>query len=574
MLIQLKNPAFSFFLEKFVEILKNLKNKQGLMTLFEVGTIDLTKKMMTTMLLLFLLITTPIISINNEEIKKWINNNNPGQQQQQLNDGSSSSYLTPKQLKNNLFMVINQLRFLKATKRRRRLNDKLEDNQLINWQDRILQENINNPPESTTTTTTSTQQQHENLIDVVNERVANVVDNSSTLDVFNPESKVKDALNSPTNNNNNNDESTTSTTTPPKNINNENTIDLSNKHHNGQYLQTTTNADIVALVMAMVVAILILPFALLYRLNTRFRNAILLLSGSGVILKSSRKRSVDILSGGNNNTSSSGGGGNNSNGNNSSNVLGMDYYEPKTVNVPANFRSVLSMQDLSRLATFLPLRLNIKDWKLLFATEIHGFNLATAYRKIANNGPCLAAVMDANRHVFCGFCSESLEIHGPMQTFGNGECFVASVHPEFRVFPWRPGNETHFVMASDSFMAFGGGGGMAIWLDATFERGTSERCATYGTNKTIASQESFKCVAVEMWGFVTPSIRTTLSRTALSTVHGVMGRLTRKSSTSTLTAVVGGSSNTHNISGISGSSGISSMGMGMGGGGGITGDLV
>jgi hypothetical protein len=46
-----------------------------------------------------------------------------------------------------------------------------------------------------------------------------------------------------------------------------------------------------------------------------------------------------------------------------------------------------------------------------------------------------------------------------------------------------------------------GGGAFALYFDAYFERGTSGHSATYG-NEVLASKETFKCLAVEVWGFV------------------------------------------------------------------------
>ena len=56
------------------------------------------------------------------------------------------------------------------------------------------------------------------------------------------------------------------------------------------------------------------------------------------------------------------------------------------------------------------------------------------------------------------------------------------------------------VLVSDTMLAFGGGGKFALWLDSSFEHGTSEPSSTFD-NVCLASEEQFKPVSVELWGF-------------------------------------------------------------------------
>jgi hypothetical protein len=48
---------------------------------------------------------------------------------------------------------------------------------------------------------------------------------------------------------------------------------------------------------------------------------------------------------------------------------------------------------------------------------------------------------------------------------------------------------------------FEGGGSFALYLDGSLEKGTSGRCATYN-NPPLAGRDTFKCLVVEVWGFV------------------------------------------------------------------------
>ncbi len=174
---------------------------------------------------------------------------------------------------------------------------------------------------------------------------------------------------------------------------------------------------------------------------------------------------------------------------------------------PATFHSVVSDTSLRRLAQALPARLALRDWKLLYAAELHGYSLATAYARAAGAGPFVLVVMDRRRCVFGAFCSESLRAGGAggMSYYGTGESFLFQMEPAFRVHRWSGRNE-QIVLSSKEVLAFGGGGKFALWLDAVFEHGSSEEgSTTFEDYRCLASQEMFKCCAVEMWGFTEPS---------------------------------------------------------------------
>ena len=193
------------------------------------------------------------------------------------------------------------------------------------------------------------------------------------------------------------------------------------------------------------------------------------------------------------------------------------------------FQPVLSQKGAQRLIPHLPFHLTAKDWQLLYASKLHGYSLHSAYRRISAMGPCVLVGMDVNRGVFACFCSENLKPNGASY-FGNGECWVASLSPRFQVFKWTPGSNEQFVLATDSFLAFGGGGTFALWLDAQFDRGTSEPNTTYGNATFLASSEIFQIVSIEVWGFAPPSLRSSLRTKAMSTVSSVMGRIASKTS--------------------------------------------
>ena len=74
-----------------------------------------------------------------------------------------------------------------------------------------------------------------------------------------------------------------------------------------------------------------------------------------------------------------------------------------------------------------------------------------------------------------------------------------------------PNSNKLFVMATDDFVAFGGGGAgkkgggeggsFALYLDGELGMGTSCKTGTYANNAGVASSDEFMIVALEVWAF-------------------------------------------------------------------------
>jgi len=207
-------------------------------------------------------------------------------------------------------------------------------------------------------------------------------------------------------------------------------------------------------------------------------------------------------------------------------------FQPRLLALPNNaaFRSVFSPTDVALLVKHLPYHLSAKDWRLLFSTEADGFSLHALYRRTSGQGPCVLGVMDTNRNVLAAFCSESIKLSGRTH-FGNGECFVAAVHPVTAVHHWSGGSNVSFVCANDAFLSFGSNG-FALCVDAALERGTSEKCETFGNpgSLLLAQQESFsfKIVTLEVWGFSSPSVAKLGTTALFNTVHGVVAKMSKE----------------------------------------------
>lgn len=149
------------------------------------------------------------------------------------------------------------------------------------------------------------------------------------------------------------------------------------------------------------------------------------------------------------------------------------------------------------VAEVLPRRLGIKDMRLLYSTEQHGCSLRTAFHLIEGKGPCVVIVLDVNGHIFGAFCSEPPQPLAQYQ--GSGESCLFTVHPNQRVYRWSHSNALFFI-GGPHFMGFGSGPAYGLYLDDSFENGSSGASDTYH-NDCLASAVDFRVVKVEIWGF-------------------------------------------------------------------------
>ena len=189
---------------------------------------------------------------------------------------------------------------------------------------------------------------------------------------------------------------------------------------------------------------------------------------------------------------------------------------PKLLGSTSDPPSVLSQQQLQLLWRALPPRIRIRDWSLLYSTEQHGCSLRTALHRCERQGPTVLLVLDGQGHIFGVFCSESWRQSDLKHYGGNGETFLFKVHPEFSVYKWTRAND-HFMLVAHDFVAFGSGegatgagaagaggpagfGGAGIYLDSSFEYGSSKRSLTFD-NEPLGGSDDFKAIKVEVWGF-------------------------------------------------------------------------
>eukprot|EP01126_Amoeba_proteus_P056853 TRINITY_DN7200_c0_g1_i6.p1 TRINITY_DN7200_c0_g1~~TRINITY_DN7200_c0_g1_i6.p1 ORF type:complete len:591 (-),score=128.19 TRINITY_DN7200_c0_g1_i6:117-1805(-) len=159
---------------------------------------------------------------------------------------------------------------------------------------------------------------------------------------------------------------------------------------------------------------------------------------------------------------------------------------------------VLTEKDRIQICGWLPERLQLSDWILLYGTQQHGISLNTFYHNTEEKGPSIVVIRTNKKNVFGGFASESWKKTSGF--YGTGESFLFQLHPTPHTFSWTEKTH-HFQYSTEDSIAMGGGGGtFGFWLDSEFYHGTSAPCITFG-NPQLSDQEQFIAIYVEVWGF-------------------------------------------------------------------------
>ncbi|CAL9228502.1 unnamed protein product [Arabidopsis halleri] len=163
---------------------------------------------------------------------------------------------------------------------------------------------------------------------------------------------------------------------------------------------------------------------------------------------------------------------------------------------------LLSDQSRCSLYTSLPALVQGRKWILLYSTWRHGISLSTLYRKsLLWPGLSLLVVGDRKGSVFGGLVEAPL-IPTDKKYQGTNSTFVftnKSGQPTI----YRPtaGANRFYTLCSKEFLALGGGGRFALYLDSELLSGSSAYSETYG-NSCLANSQDFDVKEVELWGFV------------------------------------------------------------------------
>lgn len=162
---------------------------------------------------------------------------------------------------------------------------------------------------------------------------------------------------------------------------------------------------------------------------------------------------------------------------------------------------LLSENTRRALYISLPVLIQQRKWVLLYSTWRHGISLSTLYRRsMLCPGHCLLVVGDQKGAVFGGLVEAPLRPTNKRKYQGTNSTFVftnLSSHPVI----FRPtGANRYFTLCSTDFLALGGGGHFALYLDGDLMSGSSSSSETFG-NSCLAHSQDFDVKEVELWGF-------------------------------------------------------------------------
>lgn len=178
--------------------------------------------------------------------------------------------------------------------------------------------------------------------------------------------------------------------------------------------------------------------------------------------------------------------------------------EPARTNIPDISEPSVLLSEKTRSALYLslPALVQGRKWVLLYSTWRHGISLSTLYRRsMLWPGLSLLVVGDCKGAVFGGLVEAPLRPTNNRKYQGTNSSFVFTDSPGHPVI-FRPTGANHYyTLCSTDFLALGGGGHFALYLDGDLLNGSSSASETYG-NSCLAHTEDFEVKEVELWGFV------------------------------------------------------------------------
>ncbi|KAL1066733.1 hypothetical protein V6Z11_D12G080800 [Gossypium hirsutum] len=165
-------------------------------------------------------------------------------------------------------------------------------------------------------------------------------------------------------------------------------------------------------------------------------------------------------------------------------------------------KSLLSREKTrNALYASLPAIVQGRKWLLLYSTWRHGISLSTLYRRsMLWPGLSLLVVGDRKGAVFGGLVEAPLKPTNKKYQ-GTNSTFVFTDRPGDPVIFRPTGANRYFTLCSTEFLAIGGGGHFALYLDSDLLNGSSSFSETYG-NPCLALSEDFEVKEIELWGFV------------------------------------------------------------------------
>ncbi|XP_068941749.1 MTOR-associated protein MEAK7 isoform X2 [Petaurus breviceps papuanus] len=107
------------------------------------------------------------------------------------------------------------------------------------------------------------------------------------------------------------------------------------------------------------------------------------------------------------------------------------------------FMSLFNIPAIVYINSHLPTRLQ-HTWKLIFSSQIHGYNFAKLCGNIIDKGPCLLVVKDRDGYIFGGFSSHSWAVKGQFQ--GDNRSFLFTISPNIAVYTYSGYNDHYMYL--------------------------------------------------------------------------------------------------------------------------------
>ncbi|XP_057783801.1 uncharacterized protein LOC131001425 [Salvia miltiorrhiza] len=162
---------------------------------------------------------------------------------------------------------------------------------------------------------------------------------------------------------------------------------------------------------------------------------------------------------------------------------------------------LLSEKTRSVLYASLPVIVQGRKWMLLYSTWRHGISLSTLYRRSTIwPGLSLLVVGDRKGATFGGLVEAPLRPTNKRYQ-GTIDSFVFTNISGLPLIFRPTGKNRYFTLCSTNYLAMGGGGHFALYLDGDLLSGSSSSSETYD-NPCLARSDEFDIKEVELWGFV------------------------------------------------------------------------
>ncbi|KAL6911511.1 hypothetical protein ACP4OV_000316 [Aristida adscensionis] len=169
---------------------------------------------------------------------------------------------------------------------------------------------------------------------------------------------------------------------------------------------------------------------------------------------------------------------------------------------------LLSETMQSILYASLPVLAQGRNWVLLYRLAAHG-GMAYLYLRCIE-GACFAqdtrfwVVGDKQGTVFGGLVEAPLQPSSTKKYQGTNNCFVFTNLNDHPVIYRPTGANNYFTVCATEYLALGGGGHFALYLDGDLLSGSSSNSETFN-NQCLSNSPDFAVKDVELWGFVYPS---------------------------------------------------------------------